>query len=246
MEIVMILRKNGKFTGLRRNDGEVLQCNLPYLKDWMESQSNKIDDESSSENTDPSENQTHQVDNCSENTESGELVVESDWNEVVNVTRDGDEKVLGETVLVKLDVQESVCHLNVKDIKSSDSKVLVPSSNAAIVGQSNIPYNTSDTTFDESLTNSQSVEKHLDANSSDQFGIKDTVVQSGIVNDISGKSDGVSHETNTVANENLERTGENISPINPDVTQTQSSMEMTTNSMSTDKSSYKESDGAMF
>ena len=98
----------------------------------MESQSNKIDDESSSENTDPSDNQKDKVNNGSENTEMGDLVVESDRNEGVNVTRDGDKKVLGEAVLVKSDVQESVCHLNVKDIKSSDSEVLVPSSNAAI------------------------------------------------------------------------------------------------------------------
>ena len=44
-------------SGLRRNDGQVLECNLPYLKDWMESQSNKIDDEPSLENTDPSDSQ---------------------------------------------------------------------------------------------------------------------------------------------------------------------------------------------
>ena len=50
----------------------------------------------------------------------------------MNVTSDGDKKVLGEAVLVKSDVQESECHLNVKDIKSSESDVLVPSSNAAI------------------------------------------------------------------------------------------------------------------
>ena len=101
MEIIMILRKNGKFSGLMRNDCQVLQCNLPYLKYWMESKSNKIDDESSSENTDPSDNQKDKVDNGSENTEMGDLVVESDRNEGVNVTRDGDKKVLGEAVLVK-------------------------------------------------------------------------------------------------------------------------------------------------
>ena len=40
------------------------------------------------------------VDNGSENTETGELVGESHRNEGVNVARDGDEKVLGEAVLV--------------------------------------------------------------------------------------------------------------------------------------------------
>ena len=133
-----------------------------------------------------------------------------------------------------------MCHLNVKDIKSSDSKVLVPTSNAAIGVQSNIPYNASDTTFEESVTNSQSFEKSLDPNRSDQFRItsievKDTVVQSGIVHEISGKSDSGSSETNIVSNENIEQTGENISLINPDVTQTQSTMEMSANSISTDK-----------
>ena len=122
-------------------------------------------------------------------------------------------------------------HLNVKDIKSSDSKVLVPSSNAAIGVQSNILYNASDTTFEESVTNSQSFEKSLDANRSDQFRItsievKDTVVQSGIVHKISGKSESGSSETKIVSNENIERTGENISLINPDVTQTQSTIEI--------------------
>ena len=99
-------------------------------------------------------------------------------------------------------------HFDVKDIKSSDSKVLVPSSNAAIGVQSNILYNASDTTFEKSVTNSQSFEKSLDANRSDQLGItsievKDTVVQSGIVHKISGKSDRGSSETNIVSNENI-------------------------------------------
>ena len=49
MEIVMILRKDGKFRGVRRMDGKLLQCNLPYLKDWMESQSMKGDEYPSSE-----------------------------------------------------------------------------------------------------------------------------------------------------------------------------------------------------
>ena len=192
IELVMILRKNGKFSGLRRNNGQVLECNLPYLKDWMESQSNKIDDEPSLENTDPSDSQKGEVDNGSENTEMGQSVVESDRNEGVNVERDGDDKILGEAVLVKSDVQESVFHLNVKDIKSSDGEVLVPSSNAAIAGQSNIPYNASDTTFDDSLTTVQNVNKSVDEHTSDQCAmasmeVKDTVVQSGIVNDISGK-----------------------------------------------------------
>ena len=45
IELVMILRGDGKFCGLRRSDSRLLKCHLPYLKDWMESQSNKMDDE---------------------------------------------------------------------------------------------------------------------------------------------------------------------------------------------------------
>ena len=33
IELVMILREDGKFHGLRRSDGRLLKCNLPYLKD---------------------------------------------------------------------------------------------------------------------------------------------------------------------------------------------------------------------
>ena len=64
MELVMILRKDGKFHGVRRMDGKLLECYLPYLKDWMESQSNKIDDEVSSENMDQTDNTKHDVKNC--------------------------------------------------------------------------------------------------------------------------------------------------------------------------------------
>ena len=240
IELVMTLRKDGKFRGLRRMDGKISECNLPYLKDWMESQSNKIDDEPSSENTDQTENPKHDVDNGSENMEMAQSIVEMDV---------GDE-ILGQGVSLKSDVQESVCHLNVKDIKSSDSEVLVPSSNAAIAGKSNILYNVSDTTFDESVTTVQSLNKSVDEHTSDQCNsdsreVKDTVVQSGIVNGMTEKGDGESHENRSAAKENSEVTGENNLPINPDVTESQSTMEVSTHSMSTDKYSYKESDGAI-
>ena len=126
---MMILRKDGKFRGVRRMDGKLLQCNLPYLKDWMESQSMKGDEYPSSENTDQSETVKHEVEHCSENTDISEPVVK---------TNDGD-GILLQGGLSKVDVQESACHLNVKDIKSSDSEVLVPSTNAAIAGRSKIP-----------------------------------------------------------------------------------------------------------
>ena len=239
MELVMILRKDGKFRGVRRMDSKLLQCNLPYLKDWMESQSNKVDDEPSSENTDQSENPKHDVEHCSKNMDMAQSIVETDV---------GDE-MLGQGDLHKADVQESVCHLNVKDIKSSDSEVLVPSSNAAIAGRSNIPYNVSDTTFDKSVTTVQSLKKLVDEHASDKCNsnsreVKDTVVQSGIVNGMTEKGDGESNENGSVEKENSEVIGENNLLMNPDVTESQNTMEVSTHSMGTDKSSYKESDDA--
>ena len=239
MEIVMILRKDGKFRGVRRMDGKLLQCNLPYLKDWMESQSMKADEYPSSENTDQSENPKHEVEHCSENTDISEPIVETD---------DGD-GILLQGGLNKVDVQESACHLNVKDIKSSDSEVLVPSTNAAIAGRSNIPYNVSDTTFDESVTTVQSLKKSVEEHASDECKsdlreVEDTVVKNGIVNAMSEKGDDESNEKGSTEKENSEVTGENNLPMKPDVTESQSTMEVSTQSMSTDKSSYKESDGA--
>ena len=86
--------------------------------------------------------ETIDVTNCSEKTDMAQSIVQSDVGE----------KLLGQGDLHKSDVQESVCHLNVKDIKSLDSEVLVPSSHAVIAGRSNIWQNVSDTTLDESLT----------------------------------------------------------------------------------------------
>ena len=142
-----------------------------------------------------------------------------------------------------------MCHLNVKDIESSDSKVLVPSSNAAIAGRSNILYNVSDTTFDESVTTVQSLNKSVDEHASDECKsdrreVQDTVVKSGIVNAMSEKGDGESNENGSAEKENSEVTGENNLLMKPDVTESQLTMEVSTYSMSTDKSSYKESDGA--
>ena len=65
---------------------------------------------------DLTENPKHDVQNGSEYTEMGQSLVESDRYEGVNVERDVDDQILGEAVLLKSDVQESVCHLNLKDI----------------------------------------------------------------------------------------------------------------------------------
>ena len=56
------------------------------------------------------------VKNCSENTEMAQSIVESDVGE----------KQLGQGDLHKCDVQESVWHLNVKDIKSFGQRGACP------------------------------------------------------------------------------------------------------------------------
>ena len=75
IELVMILREDGKFCGFRISDGRLLKCNLPYLKDWMESQSNKMDDkekesakddiDNDSQNMDQMDRSESDIDNCS-------------------------------------------------------------------------------------------------------------------------------------------------------------------------------------
>ena len=235
IELVMIMREDGKFRGLRRMDGRLLKCNLPYLKDWMESQSNKMDDEQSSENMEQTESPKDDVDNSSQNTDKRDRPQPEVDNGAENME------------IVEKHVQESVCHLNVKDIKSSDSEVLVPSSNAAIAGLSNIPYNVSDTTFDDSVPTVNTVNNSVDNITSDQCNIEsskvtDSVVKSGIVHGINDK-DGLENNGNRNHDkENSEVTGENVLPMNADVTETESTMEVSTHSMGTDKSSYKESD----
>ena len=177
MEIVMTLRQDGKFCGVRRKDCKMLECNLPYLKDWMESQFLKVYDEASSENTDQTENLKPDVENGSENTDMAQYNVETDSvqekHEQVN--------------LHNSDGQENVYHLKITDITSGDSEVLVPSSNAEIAGKMNIHGNVSDTTFDESMKMVQSVQQSVHEHTSDECTrngteVKDMVVQSGIVN----------------------------------------------------------------
>ena len=204
----------------------------------MESQSKKVDDELSSENMDQSENPKHEVEQCSENMDMPQSIVETDV---------GDE-IPGQGDFNKADVQEIVCHLNVKDIKSSDSEVLVPSSNAAIAGRSDMPYNVSDTTFDKSVTTVQSLNKSVDEHASDECNrdsreVEDTVVKSGIVNGMTEKGDDESNENRITEKEECKVTVENNLPMKPDVTESQLTMEASTHSTSTDKSSYKESDG---
>ena len=134
-----------------------------------------------------------------------------------------------------------------KDIKSSDSEVLVPSSNAAIAGLSNIPYNMSDTTFDDSVPSVNTVNKSVDNITSDHSYIKsgevtDSVVQSAFMD---GNTEKIVMKNNAKKiddKQNWEVTGKNVSPLNADVTESESTMEVSTYSMDTEKLSYKESD----
>ena len=171
IELVMILREDGKFRGLRRSDGRLLKCNLPYLKEWMQSESNQIDDdaENNSEKTDPMETSHCDIDNSPENTD--------------NIHRsEGDiENGAENTDIVEKNVQEIRGHLDVKDIQSSDSEVLVPSSNAAIAGLTSIPYNTSDTTFDDSVATVNTYNKSVDNITSDHSYINSVEVTDGVV-----------------------------------------------------------------
>ena len=119
-----------------------------------------------------------------------------------------------------------------------------PSSNAVIAGRSNIPHNVSDTTWDESVTTVGTLNKLVDEHTNDQCTrdsreVTDTVVKSAI-----DKGDGESNGDVSAKQEYCEVTVEKKLPMNPHVTDNQSTMEMSTHSMGTDKSSYKESDGA--
>ena len=122
IELVMILREDGKFRGLRRSDGRLLKCNLPYLKDWMETQSNQIDDdeedstkddvENGSQNTDQMETSHSDIDNSPENTDN------------INRSEGDIENGAENTDIVEKNVQESCGHLDVKDIKVQTVKFL--------------------------------------------------------------------------------------------------------------------------
>ena len=109
------------------------------------------------------------------------------------VESDVGEKQLGQGDLHKCDVQESVYHLNVKDIKSSDSEVLVPSSNAVIAGRSNIPHNVSDTTWDESVTTVGKLNKLVDEQTNDQCTRDSREVTDTVVKSATDKGDGESN-----------------------------------------------------
>ena len=180
IEVVMILREDGKFRGLRRSDGRLLKCNLPYLKDWMESQSNKMADEQKETTKDDVDNGSQNTDNMDRSEPDTDHGPENTDN--MDRSQPDIDKGAENMDIVQKHVQESYGHLNVKDIKSSDSEVLVPSSNAAIAGLSNIPYNMSDTTFDDSVPTVNTVNNLVDNITSDHSNfesgeVRDSVVQ---------------------------------------------------------------------
>ena len=69
-------------------------------------------------------------------------------------------------------------------------------------------------------------------------------MKDGIVNSMSDKGDNETNEKGSTEKENSEVIAENNLPMQPDVTESLSTMEVSTQCTSTDKSSYKESDGA--
>ena len=207
----------------------------------METQSNKIDDEeekstkddvdNGSQNTDQRDRSHSDIDNSPENTDN----IHRSEGDIENGAENMD--------IVEKNVQEIRGHLDVKDIKSSDSDVLVPSSNAAIAGLSSILYNTSDTTFDDSVATVNTYNKSVDNITSDHSYIKSAEVTDRVVQSASAENIVMENNSNKIdEKQNSEVTGENISPLKPDVTQSESTMEFSTHSMDTEKSSYKESD----
>ena len=157
IELAMILRKNGKFTGLRRKDGKLLGCNLPFLKEWMKSQTQTVPPEYSSEKSDNFDGS--EID--SENTEESEIKFsevnersENTHSDAQNRSRvdhdhsyDGSKTIDGEYV-INVKSTKPVKILSVRDIDSGDKESLIPSNNSGIAATGYVSGVSSDTTFD--------------------------------------------------------------------------------------------------
>ena len=100
------------------------------------------------------------------------------------------------------------------------------------------------TQHDESVTTVQSLKNSVEEHASDECKSNLREVEDGIVNGMSDKGDDESNEKGSAEKENSKVIGENNLPMQPDVTESLSTMEVSTQCKSTDKSSYKESDGA--
>ena len=161
VEIAMILRKNGKFTGIRHKDGKLLSCNLPFLKEWMESQTQEVPPEYYSENSDKfddsqdasemeSENTEVSAEKCSEYSERSENTLSDAQNQSRvdhDHSYDGSKTIDGEYVF-NVQKIKPLQMLSVRDMDSSDKESLIPSTNSGIGANAHMSTEISDTTFD--------------------------------------------------------------------------------------------------
>ena len=157
----MILRNDGKFTGIRRKDGKLLVCNLPFLKEWMESQTQQVPAEYSCENADEIDDSQEESEMESENTEVSAKKCshlsersENTLSEAQNRSRvdhdhsyDGSNTIDGEYVF-NVQKIKPLQMLSVRDINSSDKESLIPSNNCGFGANAHMSTSSSDTTFD--------------------------------------------------------------------------------------------------
>ena len=157
----MILRKNDKFTGLHCKDGKLLSCNLPFLKEWMQSQTQKVPPEYSSENSqnfdvnedasemesenmEDSQGQSSEVSERSENTLSD--AQNCSWVDHDH-SYDGSKTIDSEYVINVTNTKPRNI-LSVCDIDCGDKESLIPSNNSGIAANGNMSGVSSDTMFD--------------------------------------------------------------------------------------------------
>ena len=161
VELAMILRKDGKFTGIRRKDGKLLSCNLPFLKEWMESQTQEVLPEYSSENSDKindsqdgsemeSENMEVSVEKCSEFSERSENMLSDaqNWSRVDHDHSYDGSKTINCEYVFNVQKIKPLQMLSVRDMDSSDKESLIPSNNSGIGANAHMSTDNSDTTFD--------------------------------------------------------------------------------------------------
>ena len=169
IELAMILRKDGKFTGLRRKDGKLLGCNLPYLKEWMESQAQTVPPEYSSENCENFDDSEKESENSElSDGKSGKVSERSEntLSDAQNRSRvdhdhsyDGSKTIDGEYV-INVQNTKPVQILSVRDIDCGDKDSLIPTNNSGIAADAYVSGVSSDTTFD-SLVDTVIMEQNI-------------------------------------------------------------------------------------
>ena len=186
VEIAMILRKNGKFTGIRRRDGKLLGCHLPFLKEWMQSQTQEVPPEYSSEKSDnfddcqdesemDSENTEISAEKCTEHGERSENTLCDAQNRVDHDhSYNGSTSIDGEYVF-NVQKIKPLQILSTRDMDSSDKESLIPSTNCGFGLNAHMSTELSDTTFDSVVDNiireqqigspAESADQNVDENS---------------------------------------------------------------------------------